>query len=53
MSEKHIRSSRPYFPKEDIDHILKDIAVALEEGRLRNGKNLQMFERMFAEYVGV
>ena len=53
MSEKIIRSSRPYFPKEDIEKILKDIAVVLEDGRLRNGKNLQLFERMFAEYIGV
>jgi perosamine synthetase len=53
LSEKIIRSSRPYFPKEDIEKILKDIAVVLEEGRLRNGKNLQLFERMFAEYIGV
>lgn len=53
MSEKYIRSSRPYFPEEDIDDILKDIAVALEEGKLRNGKNLQLFERMFADYIGV
>ena len=53
MSEKIIRSSRPYFPKEDIEKILKDIAIVLEDGRLRNGKNLQLFERMFAEYIGV
>ena len=53
MSEKHIRSSRPYFPKEDIDRLLVDIREALETGRLRNGKNLLEFERMFAEYIGV
>lgn len=47
-----IRSSRPYFPKEDIEAILKEIAVVLEEGRLRNGKNLQLFERTLADYVG-
>lgn len=52
MSENIIRSSRPYFPKEDIEKILKDIAVVLEEGRLRNGKNLQLFERTLADYVG-
>ncbi len=50
---KLIRSSRPYFPKEDIDGILKDIGIALEEGKLRNGKNLSEFERMFAKYIGV
>jgi len=52
LSEKIIRSSRPYFPKEDIEKILKDIAVVLEDGRLRNGKNLQLFERTLADYVG-
>jgi dTDP-4-amino-4,6-dideoxygalactose transaminase len=53
MSERHIRSSRPYFPKEDIDRLLVDIREALETGGLRNGKNLLEFERMFAEYIGV
>jgi perosamine synthetase len=53
MSEKHIRSSRPYFPNEDIDRILVDVREALETGRLRNGKNLLEFERMFVEYIGV
>lgn len=52
MSEKHIRSSRPYFPKEDVDKLLGDIREALETGRLRNGGNLLEFERMFAEYIG-
>jgi dTDP-4-amino-4,6-dideoxygalactose transaminase len=51
LSEKIIRSSRPYFPKEDIEKIMKDIAVVLEDGRLRNGKNLQLFERTLADYV--
>lgn len=53
LKEGYIRSSRPYFPKQDIDLIVKDIARTLEEGRLRNGENLLSFERMFAEYVGV
>lgn len=53
MSERFVRSSRPFFPKEDIGHILADIKSVLEEGRLRNGKNLQLFEKMFAEYIGV
>jgi len=53
MSEKYVRSSRPYFPKEDIDRLLVDIREALETGKLRNGKNLLEFERMFAEYIGV
>ena len=53
LPEKLIRSSRPFFPKEDIDLICRDIAKALDEGRLRNGRNLADFERMFAEYIGV
>jgi dTDP-4-amino-4,6-dideoxygalactose transaminase len=53
MSDKIIRSSRPYFPKEDIDRLLVDIREALETGRLRNGKNLSEFERLFSEYIGV
>jgi dTDP-4-amino-4,6-dideoxygalactose transaminase len=53
MSGKHVRSSRPYFPKEDLDSLLLDIRRALETGRLRNGMNLLEFERMFAEYIGV
>jgi len=53
MKDEYIRSSRPYFPKEDIAKILLDIKEVLEDGRLRNGKNLQAFEHMFAEYIGV
>ncbi len=53
MNEKYIRSSRPYFPKEDIDKIVSDIAEVLEEGRLRNGKNLKTFEKMVAEYLDI
>jgi perosamine synthetase len=53
MNSKHIRSSRPFFPKEDIDKIVMDIAQALNEGRLRNGKNLTTFETMIAEYLGI
>jgi len=53
MSDKIIRSSRPYFPKEDIDRLLVDIREVLETGRLRNGKNLLAFERLLGEYIGV
>lgn len=53
MSGKYIRSSRPLFPKEDIERLVLDIATVLEEGKLRNGKNLREFEQMFAEYIGV
>ena len=51
--KRYIRSARPYFPEEDIDILLSDVRRALEEGRLRNGKNLQLFEHMFTEYIGV
>jgi len=53
LTNKFIRSSRPFFPKEDIERILLDIAAVLEEGRLRNGANLNAFEKMFADYIGV
>lgn len=51
--KKTVRSSRPYFPTEDIESLVCDVATALEEGLLRNGRNLRLFEAMFAECVGV
>ena len=48
-----IRSSQPVFPKEDISAILSDIAVVLEDGRLRNGKNLKVFEKIVSDYLGI
>ena len=51
MNDKYIRSSRPFFPKEDIANIASDISEALQEGKLRNGKNLRDFERGIAEYL--
>ena len=48
-----IRSSKPVFPKEDIDHLLPEIREVLEQGRFRFGKNVGIFERMVAQYVGV
>jgi dTDP-4-amino-4,6-dideoxygalactose transaminase len=50
---KLIRSSRPIFPKEDIDKLLLDVREVLEEGQFRNGKNVSLFERMVAQYIGV
>ncbi|MCW4003216.1 MAG: aminotransferase class I/II-fold pyridoxal phosphate-dependent enzyme [Candidatus Bathyarchaeota archaeon] len=50
---KLIRSSRPFFPKEDIDRLLLDISAVLEEGQFRNGKNVTLFEQMVANYIGV
>jgi perosamine synthetase len=53
LNDKNIRSSRPFFPKEDIDKILVDMALVLEEGRLRNGKNLSLFEKMVSDYIDI
>lgn len=53
MTDKRIRSSRPFFPKEDVKKIAFDISEALEEGILRNGKNLNNFERGIAEYLSI
>jgi len=53
MSQEIIRSSRPYFPKEDIQAILSDMATALEDGRLRNGKNLKTFEKLVSDYLNI
>lgn len=50
---KLIRSSKPVFPKEDINQILPEIGKVLEEGQFRNGKNVTIFENMVAQYVGV
>jgi dTDP-4-amino-4,6-dideoxygalactose transaminase len=53
MSLGVIRSSRPVFPKEDINAILSDVAVVLEDGRLRNGKNLKTFEKIVSDYLEI
>jgi dTDP-4-amino-4,6-dideoxygalactose transaminase len=53
MDAPLIRSSRPYFSKSDIQKILKDIAIVLENGQLRNGKNLKLFQQKTAEYLNI
>lgn len=53
MSKQLIRSSKPIFPKEDINQLLLDVREVLEDGQFRNGKNVNMFEKMVAQYVGV
>jgi len=53
MNSHFIRSSRPYFSKLDIEKILCDIALALETGQLRNGKNLKLFQQKAAEYLKI
>jgi perosamine synthetase len=53
MDSFFIRSSRPYFYKSDIEKILKDITIALEDGLLRDGKNLKLFQQKAAEYLRI
>jgi dTDP-4-amino-4,6-dideoxygalactose transaminase len=50
---KIIRSSKPIFPKEDLDQLMPEIRKVLEEGQFRNGKNVSLFEQMVAQYVGI
>jgi perosamine synthetase len=50
---KLIRSSKPFFPQEDITQILAGIGKVLDEGQFRNGKNVAIFENMVAQYIGV
>ncbi len=52
MILEKIRSSRPYFPEADLDPLLQDIKTALQQGTLRNGKNLKLYEKIFSEYTG-
>jgi dTDP-4-amino-4,6-dideoxygalactose transaminase len=53
MNISFIRSSRPYFSKHDIDEILNDVEIVLENGQLRNGKNLKLFQQKAAEYLNI
>ena len=53
MSKQLIRSSKPIFPAEDINQLLLDVREVLENGQFRNGKNVGIFEKMVAKYVGV
>lgn len=48
-----IRSSKPFFPKEDIKKLLPEISEVLETGQLRFAKNVPVFEDMVAKYVGI
>ncbi len=50
---KLIRSSKPIFPKEDIDKILPEIGRVMEEGQFRFAKNVPIFEKMIEGYVGI
>lgn len=48
-----IRSSKPVFPTEDIDPILRDIAEVLQDGQFRFAKNVKAFEDLAAGYLGL
>ena len=48
----HVKNTKPYIPKEDIDPILADMKVALETGNLTFGDKLEEFENNFASYTG-
>lgn len=50
---KLIRSSKPFFPREDIEKLLPEIREVLESGQFRFAKNVPIFEQMVARYVGI
>jgi len=49
----NIPSAKPFFTNEDINDILRDIKGMLKNGILTQGPNVEKFEALFAEYVGV
>jgi dTDP-4-amino-4,6-dideoxygalactose transaminase len=51
--QKLIRSSKPVFPPEDINPILRDIEAVLGDGQFRFGKNVKAFEDMARTYLGL
>ena len=56
MKSNHIRricSSSPFFDKETLEGILRDIKITLKTGVLTDGSRVKDFERKFADYVGV
>jgi dTDP-4-amino-4,6-dideoxygalactose transaminase len=48
-----ISSSAPFFDKEALEGILRDIKITLKNGVLTDGPHVKDFERKFADYVGV
>jgi perosamine synthetase len=48
-----IRSSKPVFPQEDINPILRDIGEVLQDGQFRFAKNVKAFEELAASYLGL
>jgi len=47
-----IQVAKPYFPKEDIEKIMKDMRAIFESGMLMQGKFVKEFEEAFANFVG-
>jgi perosamine synthetase len=48
------KTALPYFPEEDIKYILHEMEKLLKgDGLLSMGKNVQKFEKDFANYIGV
>ncbi len=43
-------SSRPYFPEDNLQVILRDVETCLRSGVLTGGPHLESFEQAFAEY---
>jgi dTDP-4-amino-4,6-dideoxygalactose transaminase len=50
---KKVSSAFPFFDKESVQNILKDIELMLKSGVLTDGPHVEDFERKFAEYVKV
>jgi len=53
MSSMKIQLRKPFFPQNSIKKIQIEIGKTIKSGRLTLGKNLELFERDFAKYLGV
>ena len=51
IETENISSASPFFQKDDIQSILRDIELALNSGVLTDGPHVKDFERKFAEYA--
>ncbi len=47
-----VQLRKPFFPDDSIKRIQDNIAKAIKNGRLTLGKNLEVFEKEFAKYMG-
>src|SRR3989344_6302575 len=48
----NVPTTKPYFPPEDIEEILKGMEEILSSGRFIKGKFLSTFEEEFARFIG-